>query len=54
MEQAEIIQGMLNSAKHHDLEMECIISLINNLTDGKLSDDDLSLACEEALLDWDI
>ena len=34
--------------------MECLISLINNVTDGKLSDEDLSQACQEALLDWDI
>jgi len=54
MEQAEIIQAMLDDAKKHSLEMECLISLINNVTDGKLSDEDLSQACQEALLDWDI
>ena len=52
MEQAEIIQNMLDEAKDHNLEMECIISMINNLI--VITDDELKLACEDALNDWDI
>ena len=54
MEQAEILQAMLDDAKVHSLEIECLLSLVNNITNGKLTDEDLSQACEEALLDWDI
>ena len=51
MEQAEIIQDMLDTAKGSGLEIEVLISLINNI-----SDDDLDLAqeCDHALLEWDI
>ena len=33
MEQAEIIQDMLETAKAHNLEVEVLISLINNIAD---------------------
>lgn len=51
MEQAEIIQDMLETAKVHNLEIEVLISLINNIADDDL---DLAQECEHALLEWDI
>ena len=54
MEQMEIIQEMLDKAKEHNLGMECLVSLINNVTPSFFTDEDLSNACENALLDWDI
>lgn len=54
MEQMEIIQNMLNKAKEHNLEMECLVSLINGVTPAFFTDKDLQESCENALLDWDI
>ena len=52
MEQMEIIQNMLDQAKKHNLEMECIVSLINGLIG--VTDKELEQACENALGEWDI
>ena len=52
MEQAIILQAMLDKAKEHNLEMECLISLINDLIG--VTDEELQQACENALCSWDI
>ncbi len=54
MEQSEIINDLLCRAKEHNLEIECLLSLISNITEPFFTDEDLSQACEEALLSWDI
>jgi len=52
MEQMVIIQNMLDQAKKHSLEMECIVSMINHLIG--VTDKELEQACESALGEWDI
>ena len=52
MEQMAILQEMLDKAKEHNLEMECLLSLINGLVG--LTDDELQQACSVALAEWDI
>jgi hypothetical protein len=52
MEQMQIIQNMLDAAKKHNLEMECIISMINDLIG--VTDEELKQACANALNEWDI
>jgi len=52
MNQLMILQAMLDKAKVHNLEMECLISLITGLTD--VTDEVLEQACEMALCAWDI
>tara|TARA_R110000850_G_C9586085_1_gene426853 strand:+ start:301 stop:471 length:171 start_codon:yes stop_codon:yes gene_type:complete len=56
MEQMIIIQAMLDNAKteHYDLSMECLVSMINDITDNKLTLNQLSNACDAALTDWDL
>lgn len=54
MEQMIILQTMLDKAKVHNLEMECLVLLINKITDNKLSLRELSDNCEQALCEWDI
>jgi hypothetical protein len=54
MEQMIILQTMLDKAKKYNLEMECLVSLINEITDKSLSLQQLSNACEHALCEWDI
>ena len=52
MEQMAILQNMLDRAKPHNLEMECLVSLINGLVG--VTDKELEDACEQALCGWDI
>ena len=52
MEQMQIIQNMLNTAKKHNLEMECLVSMINDLIG--VTDGELIQACNNALAEWDI
>lgn len=52
MEQMEIIQKMLDVAKEHNLEMECITSMINHLVG--VTNEELEEACEVALSEWDL
>jgi len=54
MEQMIILQTMLDKAKEHNLEMECIISLINEITGNSFSLRQLSNACDVALSEWDL
>ena len=54
MEQAIIIQTMLDKAKAHNMEMECLLSLVNEITDKSFTLRDLSNACEHALCEWEI
>ena len=56
MEQMIILDTMLQRAKNNtsDLQMEVLVSLINNITDDSFSLSDLSSACENALCEWDI
>lgn len=54
MEQMTILQTMLDKAKEHNLEMECLVSLINEITDESFSLRQLTNACEHALCEWDI
>ena len=52
MEDMAILQDMIDRAKPHNLEMECLLSLINNLvgvTSKELEDE-----YEQALCEWDI
>jgi hypothetical protein len=49
MEQLIILQNMLDRAKKYNLEMECLVSLINNIADDKL---DLAQECEHTLCEW--
>lgn len=53
MEQFEIIQQLLDAAKPHNLEMECIASMVNNLVPF-ITDDQLKDACNQAFYDWDL
>ena len=53
MEQMAILDGMLKEAKKHNLEMECLISMLNLLLDS-VTDDELQTACNGALYEWDI
>ena len=52
MEQMKIIQSMLDKAKKHNLEMECIVTMINSLIG--VTDEELENACNDALNEWDI
>ena len=52
MEEMAIIQDMLDRAKPHNLEMECIVTLIRSLVG--VTNEELEQACESALSDWDI
>ena len=54
MEQLIILQTMLDKAKEHNLEMECLVALITEITDKSFSLRHLSNACEVALCEWDI
>jgi len=56
MEQMIILQTMLDNAKNRtiDLQMECLVSLINEITDDSFTLRNLSDACEVALNEWDI
>lgn len=56
MEQMIIIQTMLDRAKSedYDLGMECLVSMINDITGNKLTLRQLSDACDSALANWDI
>jgi len=53
MEHLETLQNMLNKASSGsvNLEIEVLISLINNIADDDL---DLAKECENALNEWDI
>jgi len=54
MEQMIILQTMLDKAKEYGLEVECLITLIDEITDKSFTLRDLSDACEHALCEWDI
>ncbi len=56
MEQMIILQTMLDRANYgkHNLGMECLVSVINKVTDNKLTLVELADACEHALCEWDI
>ena len=43
---------MLDKAKKHNLEMECIVTMINSLIG--VTDEELENACNDALNEWDI
>ena len=54
MEWMEILQKMLNDAKEHNLEMECLATLIVRISDDDYTSEDLERDCSIALGDWDI
>jgi hypothetical protein len=56
MEQMIIIQTMLDRANtgDYDLGMECVVSLINEITDNKLTLSQLADACAVAMNEWDV
>ena len=53
MEEMEIINNMLEQAKEHNLEMECLFSMVNLLVGG-VDTEALQQACTGALFEWDI
>ena len=53
MEEMEIINNMLEQAKEHNLEMECLFSMVNLLVGG-VDIEALQQACTGALYEWDI
>ena len=50
----QIIQEMLDQAKKHNLEMECLITMVRAIAYNKLTDNRLDMACQRALVEWDI
>jgi len=53
MKQFEIIQELLEQARPHNLELECIVTMINFLVPFA-TEDDLKKACDEAFCQWDL
>ena len=47
----ETLQSMMDAAGKHSLQMECLMSLINNIADDDL---DLEQECAKALSEWDV
>ncbi len=45
---------MLDKAKVHGLELECVVALVNEMAVKGFTLRDLSDACEHALCEWDI
>lgn len=53
MEHIEIIQKLLDSAKPHNLELECLVTMVDFLAPFA-NEDDLKKACDEAFCQWDL
>jgi len=53
MEQFEIIQQLLDAAKPHNLEMECIVAMVNSLKPF-ITEEELKRACDDAFNSWDL
>jgi hypothetical protein len=53
MKRFAVIQKMLNEAKKHNLEMECLVTMIACLVPN-LTVNQLQKACDESILQWDL
>lgn len=52
MDKLKILQKMIDAAGKHNLQMEVLMSLINDIS--RLSKEELESACNRALIEWDI
>lgn len=53
MEEFEVIQQLLDKAKPHKLEMECLVTMVSFLV-PHLTIEQLQAACDEAFCQWDL
>ena len=51
----EVLQSMMDKADKHNLKLECLITLINNIS-GDISGQplDLEQECSNDLVEWDV
>ncbi len=56
LEELSAISKMLNTAKEHNLEVECVWSALNDIAtiDRDITEEDIVQACANALNEWDI
>ena len=53
MEDFESVANLLKESEDYNLQVECIVSLINHLA-PEAENDEIEVACQMALMDWDL
>lgn len=53
MKDYKSIAGLLKESKDYNLQVECIVSMINHLA-PQAENDEIEIACQLALMEWDL